>query len=66
MNFYYQGVLYSIDTTKPNIIILPGNKIVFYGGELESLPPQLIDGNLLLSIFKLITFQGGLSFAKLV
>jgi hypothetical protein len=65
MNFTYKGTSYSIDSKKPNIVILPGNKVMFYGGQYDSLPPQFIDGNFFLSVFKLITLQGGINFAKL-
>jgi hypothetical protein len=66
MNFSYNGQVYSIASKKPNIVILPGNKVFFYGGQYDSLPAQFIDGNLFLSLVKLITFQGGINFAKLV
>jgi hypothetical protein len=65
MNFTYQGTAYSINSKRPNIIILPGNKLFFYGGQFDSLPPQFLDGNFFLSMFKLITLQGGINFAKL-
>jgi hypothetical protein len=66
MNFSYNGQVYSIATKKPNIVILPGNKLFFYGGQYDSMPAQFIDGNILLSFLKLITFQGGINVAKLV
>jgi hypothetical protein len=66
MNFSYNGQLYTIATKKPNIVILPGNKVMFYGGQFDSLPAQFIDGNFFLSLVKLITFQGGINVAKLV
>jgi hypothetical protein len=65
MNFYHDSVLYHVNTKKPNIILLPKG-VLFWGGAYESLPPQAIPGNFFVSLFKLITLQGGVTKATLV
>ena len=65
MEFSFNNTLYTIKTRKPNIVILPKN-ILFWGGQLDSMPPQAIEGNLVMSLVKLLTFQGGVSIATKV
>lgn len=65
MQFTYKKQLYYIGTNKPNIIILPSKEVLIYAGTLESYPPKILKGTILLGLFKLLTLQGGVSFAKL-
>jgi hypothetical protein len=64
MQFTYKKQLYYIGTDRPNIIILPNKEVLIYGGLLHSYPPKLIKGTIILGLIKLITLQGGISFAK--
>jgi hypothetical protein len=65
MKFYHKSVLYSINTDKPNIVLLPKG-VLFWGGSLESFPPHALEGNFFLSLLKLITLQGGITKATIV
>jgi hypothetical protein len=65
MEFYFEEVLYHVNTKNPNIVILPKG-ILFCKEFMQYKPAIAIQGNFLVPLFKLLTFQGGISKATVV
>jgi hypothetical protein len=65
MEFYFEEVLYHINTKNPNIVILPKG-ILFCKEFMQYKPAIAIQGNFLISLIRIIIFNGGISKATVV